>query len=733
MAARPFSARPSPASAPVMHELKRPKFTILDLKERYGDKVPLTMLTAYDYCGARMVDNVGIDLVLIGDSLGQVMLGRDGTTSVSMEEMIHHCRAVSAGAPSSFLIGDMPFGSYTSPDEGLKNAVALLKQGRVDGVKLEGGATMAPTVKRMVDHGIPVMGHIGLTPQTVSQQGGFRVQGRLAQDVPRLLRDARALQDAGCFSIVIEAVPAQVGRLITERLNVPTIGIGAGPHTSGQVLVYHDMLGMYSDFVPKFCKVYADIGKSVERAIASYRDEVISSAFPAKEHCYNMRKDELAEAKRLLIAEDQRTGADIDNAATSAVQQGAGPGVPPPAATGSTRANMGDGSAVSPEPGVEMDAYTAAARQANLSLPAGSDTLRIAIIGGGAMGTLLAGRIAHASAHAPEQVDCRVLLTSQWRHQISSIQRHGITLINGDGSHDPAPKKAITALHQHRLKDYLWQTGEDQRYDVAIILVKSGQTHQAGEIAQTLLQPRGIAVSFQNGMGHLPILSNLLPQRVYPGLATHGARLGRINGSVHHTGQGLLSIADTAVDGDCGSSSSSSSSGSPGPGSGGQDILSRLLRILQHPATGLASAPVAAADYPAMAWGKLIANAAINPITAITRQPNGFLLEDKYSRDLMHSVIAEGLACARALEQPTLPFAHDQLDAAIEYVEGIAETTRHNQSSMLSDIVRGVPTEIEAMNGYICRVGEERGHTFPVNKSLYSLVKQLESTGATHH
>lgn len=271
------------------------KVTVHDLKKKKEAGTPITMLTAYDYTSAQLVDAAGIDMILVGDSLGMVMMGLDSTVPVTMDEMIHHARAVSRGAASAFLVGDLPFMSYqTSTREALHNAGRFLKEARMDAVKLEGGVEQAPTVRAIVSAGIPVVGHIGLTPQSLSQLGGYRVQGRQANDAVRLLEDAFALEQAGCCAIVLEAVPAVVAAAISERLTVPTIGIGAGAGCDGQVLVYHDLLGLFDQLNPRFVKQYANLRVIIARALAAYRDEVVAREFPAEEHIYKMTAAEEA-------------------------------------------------------------------------------------------------------------------------------------------------------------------------------------------------------------------------------------------------------------------------------------------------------------------------------------------------------------------------------------------------------------------------------------------------------
>lgn len=252
-----------------------------------GEK--LTMLTAYDYTTATLIDKAGVESILVGDSLGNVVLGYDDTTAVTMEDMIHHSRAVAKGAKNALVVVDMPFMSYqTSVYDAVVNAGRLIKEGRAGAVKLEGGIEVAEAIKKITDAGIPVMAHLGLTPQSVNAFGGYKVQGKDELSARKLINDAIAVQKAGAFSVVLECVPAELAKLVTEILDIPTIGIGAGADCDGQVLVFADMLGMFSDYTPKFAKHFGEIGKAMTNAFSDYVNETKSGAFPALEHTYKI-------------------------------------------------------------------------------------------------------------------------------------------------------------------------------------------------------------------------------------------------------------------------------------------------------------------------------------------------------------------------------------------------------------------------------------------------------------
>ena len=263
------------------------KNTVLTLQQAKIEKKKITMLTAYDYSTAHLIDEAGVNMILVGDSLGNVMLGYEDTVSVTMEDMIHHGAAVARGAKNAMVVVDMPFMSYqTSVYDAVVNAGRLMKEARANAVKLEGGTEVAEQIRSIVAAGIPVVAHIGLTPQSVNVFGGHKVQGKTEAAARKLLADAAAVESAGAFAVVIEGVPAKLAELITQRLSVPTIGIGAGAACDGQVLVYQDMLGMYADFTPKFVKKFANVGEAMTAAFARYIEEVGSGAFPSEEHCY---------------------------------------------------------------------------------------------------------------------------------------------------------------------------------------------------------------------------------------------------------------------------------------------------------------------------------------------------------------------------------------------------------------------------------------------------------------
>lgn len=273
--------------------MARQKVTLSHFEKKVSEGRKITMMTAYDYPTASLVDQAEIDSILVGDSLGMVVLGYESTVPVTMEEMIHHCKAVCRGAKFSFVIGDMPFMSYqVSVEKAVENAGRFIKEAGCEAVKLEGGSEMVPVVKAITDAGIPVCAHIGLTPQTATKLSGFKVQGKDAESANKLVQSAKDLEAAGAFMIVLECIPDQVAAKITDQLQIPTIGIGAGKYCDGQVLVYHDLVGLFERFTPKMVKQYVNLAPKVRDALIQYREEVEKGIFPGPEHSFVMKEGE---------------------------------------------------------------------------------------------------------------------------------------------------------------------------------------------------------------------------------------------------------------------------------------------------------------------------------------------------------------------------------------------------------------------------------------------------------
>ncbi|MEM3437308.1 MAG: 3-methyl-2-oxobutanoate hydroxymethyltransferase [Nitrososphaerales archaeon] len=280
--------------------MEKEKLRIEDILMMKG-KRKITMVTAYDYPTALLVDKAGIDIILVGDTCSMVVLGYDSTLPITMDEMIHHCKAVKRGVKHALIVGDMPFMSFNvSKEDTIKNAGRFIKEGGCDAVKLEGGIEIKDTVKAIVDAGIPVMGHVGLAPQTATFLSGYKVKGKEAIKAMKIIQDAKAIEASGAFSIILESLTAEVAKIITHELSIPTIGIGAGPDCDGQVLVLHDLLGLFDKFKPKFVKRYANLSEEILRALETYKDEVQKGIFPNEQHSYHMEKTEFEKLQEML-------------------------------------------------------------------------------------------------------------------------------------------------------------------------------------------------------------------------------------------------------------------------------------------------------------------------------------------------------------------------------------------------------------------------------------------------
>ncbi len=285
----------------------RKKVTLPDLQKKMADGIPITMITCYDYSMAHLVEQAEVDMVLVGDSLGMTMLGYDGTLPVTMDDMIRHTQAVRRGTPTSWLIGDMPYMSYQPSDEtAVRNAGRFMAETGCDSVKLEGGRQMASRLRAIAEAGIPVMGHLGLTPQSVSALGGFRVQGKGWEQAARIVKDAEILEEAGAFSILFEMIPDRVQQIITERAKIPIISLGSGPQAHGQLLIFHDMFGLYPRFKPKMAKVYGNAGEVILNGLKQYEAEVTGKQFPQPDNWFGMKEDQLADLKRWLEEEGRK-------------------------------------------------------------------------------------------------------------------------------------------------------------------------------------------------------------------------------------------------------------------------------------------------------------------------------------------------------------------------------------------------------------------------------------------
>ena len=479
-ARRYYSTPPREPAAASTEAKPRKKTTLLDLQKKHKEGEPITMITCYDYPTATIVDKVGVDIVLIGDSCGMVVHGHDSTLPVSVDEIVSHCQAVRRGAPNTFIVADMPFGSFeVDASSAVQNAITLIKGG-ADAVKLEGGTRMAAAAQAIVNAGVLVMGHIGLTPQSAAAMGGFRVQGKSCGAAQSLLEDAKALENAGCFCTVIEGVPSVVAEYVTKNTGVPTIGIGAGKATSGQVLVLHDMIGLNPGRTPKFCKQYSNVSAVIEDAIQQYVTEVSKKEFPSKEYTYLMPKGEAQKIRSLL--EDPQPAA-------------SGP-EEPPAPGGVARA-------------------AAATYDRSKARKLVAPTKKIAVIGGGAMGSFVGACLARQQTNS-------VWMVSDWTDHVQKITNDGLQLTGVEGG-------SSTLINTIRATSNLNSILEEEgKMDLAIILVKSPNTEIAAKKAAKLVdENHGVIMTLQNGVGNRETILTVFdaPDRVVGGVTAHGAMM----------------------------------------------------------------------------------------------------------------------------------------------------------------------------------------------------------------
>jgi 3-methyl-2-oxobutanoate hydroxymethyltransferase len=683
------------------------KNTILDLQKKYREGKPITMVTAYDYTSAYITDQAGIDALLVGDSLGMVMMGENNTVGVTMDDMVHHCKAVTRGAQKTFIVGDMPFGSYESSSEtAILSAFRLMKEGKVDAVKLEGGRRMAPRIEAIVQAGVPVMGHIGLTPQTLSALGGFRVQGKTAEDAESLLADAEALKQAGCFSLVIESVPEAVGEYITKKLDIPTIGIGAGNKTSGQILVWHDMFGLYPNMKPKFCKQYVNLGQVMTETLQKYKEEVTERSFPGKEHTYTIKPEEW---ERFLQRQSATMkGAQINNPMPANLIQSTNE---QQARSQSNQAeNTANASSFKFFINTNNNNNTVTMRTNNEindlvtgEIPPFNSTMgqpfnyelltkNVCLIGGGAMGSLFAARLAltrqkysHITANTPRDV----WMISSWKEHAEKINKTGLVLHELDKS-----QKLVTNIKvTEKPEDVLNAVGPA---DLCVVLVKGLHTQEAAKKAMQVLSPKGVVLTLQNGLGNREALVEELgsQMRVYQGVTNHGASILQA-GEVKHGGMGLTTIA--------------LNSSSP-------FNLNMVEWASYLTESGFETRVTE--ELESMIWGKLIINAGINTLTALLQLSNGELYNSPVGRKLLEKAVQESVKVAQA-KKIRLPY-----EDAMDKVLSVLRDTSENVSSMLYDVKRGEKTEVQCINGAIVSEGERLGIPVHFNKILLDLLSR---------
>ncbi|GAM18227.1 hypothetical protein SAMD00019534_014020, partial [Acytostelium subglobosum LB1] len=707
------------------------KTTILDIKKKFAKSIPISMVTAYDYCSAKEVDRAAIDITLVGDSLGMVVLGEKGTTNVTMDQMVHHCKAVMRGTTRAFVVGDMPFGSFeTSPRDAVQNAIRLMKEGGVDAVKLEGGKKHMDKVKEIVKAGIPVMGHIGLTPQSVSAFGGFKLQGKTSIEAMNIMEDALALQEAGCFAIVIEMVPELVAANITQRLSVPTIGIGAGAGTSGQVLVYHDMLGLYSDFVTKFCKQYATLSPTINEGLKNFKKEIEERKFPLQQHSFAMKEEEANKFIQSLSVQDQQNQPAVNNTNNN---------------SNSSTSDMGRGivnnseniSAMLKElrqKEKEIEEAILAASKATAAVSATSAASRIAVsqaslkveperyqlsmhgtrrpkivvIGAGAMGSYFSAKLA-----AKDFAD--VWMVSAWKEHVERINKNGLNLINLEGR----PESIRTVRATLDALDVI----KDGYPDLCLVLVKSHSTKQASITAAKMVggNPNAIVLTLQNGVGNREEIEQTISEKgyknkVWQGVTSNGAVMDGA-GTVRHTGSGLTYLASPSLP--------------DAPEANLEPQTLEEYRALQALGAIFNDAGISSElsyDVESLVWSKVVVNAAINPLSAVLGVPNGYLVKDDYSKNLMKKIIVEGMEVCKA-KGIKLPYGEDT-EEGFKYVANIAERTSANYSSMLVDVIRGQPTEVNSINGVIVKEGERLDVNVAYNKMIMEMVLKCHTSSS---
>ena len=726
----------------------RRAFSLRQLAKRArSGKNPLTMMTTYDYPSALLAQRAGFDLLLVGDSLGNVVLGLDRTSAVTLNDMIHHTRAVvracdryQGSEHRPLVVGDVPFGCARTPDIALDTCVRLVQEGGADLVKIEGGrAQAAEQVAAVTAAGIPVIGHVGLTPQTATALGGFGAQGRDPAAAIGILDDACALRDAGCCAVVLEHVPAELALDITLRAGVPTIGIGAGAGTSGQVLVMHDVLGLFGSdaYIPSFAKRYADAGDVMAQALTQLRQDFDTRSFPGHKHSSHMTEEALqiyrsqAEAIAPLIGDD---GGGDGGGGGGGGDGGSGGNI---AGGGGDDAGGNNGSGVGSSVSIDGGSSSSTASKESTTATAASAATdgtalylrqsgtrphprRIAVIGGGAMGSLISAKLA-------DQSDNKVYMITNWTEHMSAVNTTGLRLEIGSmddckgPQHHHIPAGTVRALAPSQV-DLLTSAGG---VDLVFVCVKSPQTHFAAALAAELVRPagnRGAIVTLQNGAGHLETLLN----------AVHCAN--RSSSSVDDSRSSSSSAAATSTLLAAAVTNQGAKVLGPGrvahTGTAGLTYFCETDGEAAHTAADVLTAaglPVeqlaGTAARESLLWGKLLVNAAINPLTAILRSRNGALLdaEGMLSGNIGRaaSALATEAAAVAHATGATLPY-----DNPLERVAQVLQVTAPNTSSMLADIQRGVETEIAAINGHIVTTGATHNVPTPVNKAIVDLVQK---------
>ncbi|KAL0487535.1 3-methyl-2-oxobutanoate hydroxymethyltransferase, mitochondrial [Acrasis kona] len=637
--------------------------TITNLRQKHKDRVPITMVTATDYHSGSILDECNVDAILVGDSLSMTVLGHENTTRVNMQQMLHHAECVARAVKKGFLIGDMPFGSYESSNElAIQNAMRFIKEAGMHAIKIEGGdQSTIERVRSITSAGIPVVAHIGLTPQTVHATGGYQPFGRTEKEASDLFQQALALQEAGCVMIVLECVPDKVTQQITQRLIVPTIGIGSGPHVSGQVLVFHDLLGMYDDKVPRFCKQFANLHQPMKDAVNSYREEVITGAFPNSDYTYRIDKQQLS----LFLS-------DLPPLTQEQLQR-------------VTEAEM---------------KFLQGSNIEQVHTFDKNKPLNVLVVGAGALGSLIGGKIASKEFH-------NLWLWDPWVEQVQTMRNKGLTILNHKES-DPQRVYKINIT-----SDVNELTDTDLKFHVAIVLTK-GFSRRAAQVVDKCLHPtEGVVVTLQNGVGNKEMILNELKQvtnrPVLRGLVYIGATLikpGIVKQNSRRDKEIILEYDP--------------------------QYSIPLLSMLQE--AGFAAH--ASKDISTQIFEKLIVNCAINPLTALFGLKNGELAQNPKMRSLVMNIVGECVKVART--DKSIKLETYEPEKVTEKIMAVAHSTSHNISSMYSDIKRlrekrekgggGEPilTEISRINGAIVQAAKKHNLSVPYNAMLVEMVEALQ-------
>lgn len=651
---RLFSTRPS--SEPRDPEPAK-RVTVPGLFKKYLKGEKISMITAYDFNQAKLVDKSPIDVILVGDSVGMTMLGHQTTVPVEVSDIIYHCKAVSKGARRPLLVGDMPFGSYeVDLQEGCKNALRIIKEGGVHAVKLEGGKEQAPLVKALTRANISVMGHIGLQPQSVNTLGNYRYVGNTPLEAKRLMEDALALQEAGCFALVLECVPEELSAYVTKHLAIPTIGIGAGRQTSGQVLVWHDMLGL-SESCPSFCKQFINLREIIEERLGVYHKEVSQGNFPTQDNVRALKNSKTLQ----MIAEDSLF---------------------PEGFVRKAQEQPND---------VHSEELLSVPVKINHAIPE-----RILVIGSGAMGLLVAGKLASGLGKISEH--CKVVVYDPWYDaNVNSIKTRGLQFqVAPNGPHEIISNISATCDEEELLRLF-----DGKPADVAIVLSKSYQLQQQPEKVafDRLVARKGVICTLQNGYGNKQVLQQVcLPtQTVLIGTTSNGCKLIG-NGAICQSGTGPTFIV-------CKDHRDANDAG----------LVSHILN--------LAGISTQVTDNEEVILEKIIINAAINPISALLEVTNGKIVQEAHLFDqIIEKVVEEGVRLRPNL-YPDAVSRKKRVRELVAKVKLVAQNTSQNRSSMLSDISRGRDTEIDFINGFLVKESQERGYEAPTNALLMALVK----------